>query len=256
MTAATEHDKFHNVGRRRRKKKKVFYSLWVLKWQRQLTKRHLHFSNAPVCVFTSTKRLLRALISPLITFLFVPLGAEGPVNLLFFCCCSCWELLPPVFCGKTSKPEGLILTSPVGWCIQGPLWQLRHYLPNSSTTDKPVEMAAARRALWGRGISGVCSRLISGPDAGGINKLQREDGGGGGVMVVAGSESSRPPPPPHLSSYSLTLSHSLSHSPLTLLINSTALRQTRHRNSLWLLTFLYEGSSFFLKKSNSLQILF
>lgn len=27
MTAATEHDKFHNVG----KKKKVFYSLWVLK---------------------------------------------------------------------------------------------------------------------------------------------------------------------------------------------------------------------------------
>lgn len=41
-----------------------------------------------------------------------------------------------------------------------------------STTDKPIEIAAAR-SLWG-GIKSVCSCLISGLDAGGINKLWEE----------------------------------------------------------------------------------
>lgn len=92
----------------------------------------------------------------------------------------------------------------------------------------------------GRGISGVCSRLISGPDAGGINKLRLDS-------LPATTTALPSSPAPHLPPL-LLLTHSLSHSPLTLLINSTALRQTCRRNSSWLLTFSAQLLLIFLKK--------
>lgn len=97
--------------------------------------------------------------------LFVPLGAEGPVN--------CLELCAASPCSVTRLHSRWLIRPRRrlrGWWVGGRR-QLRHYLPSASTTDKPIEIAAAR-PLWG-GIKCVCSCLIRGPDAG-INKLWEE----------------------------------------------------------------------------------
>lgn len=63
--------------------------------------------GAGVCVYVDV-RLLRALVSPLITFLFVPLGAEGPVNLFFFCfflVAVSSRVLWQDFIGKGANPD-------------------------------------------------------------------------------------------------------------------------------------------------------
>lgn len=97
--------------------------------------------------------------------LFVPLRAEGPVNCLELCAASPCSVTR-LHSRRLIRPWRRLR----GWWVGGH-WQLRHYLPNASTTDKPIEIAAAS-SLWG-GIKGVCSCLIRGPDAG-INKLWLE----------------------------------------------------------------------------------
>lgn len=103
-------------------------------------------------------------VSSLLNYiLFVPLGAEGPVNCLELCTASRvqWQ----DFIRKAANPNTALAA------------RMMHLRPPTaaalftehSTTDKPIEIAAAR-SLWG-GIKSVCSCLISRLDAGGINKL-------------------------------------------------------------------------------------
>lgn len=99
--------------------------------------------------------------------LFVPLGAEGPVNCLELCTASPCSVTR-LHSKKAANPNTALAA------------RMMHLRPPTaaalftehSTTDKPIEIAAAR-SLWG-GIKSVCSCLISGLDAGGINKLREE----------------------------------------------------------------------------------
>lgn len=166
------------------------------------------------CLSNYTSSVLSSLLNYI---LFVPLGAEGPVNCLELGTASPPRVLRQDFIQHTANPNAGT------WMMRSRPLIAAALFTEHSTTDKPIEIAAAH-SLWG-GIKSVCSRLISGLDAGGINKLWEE----GRLDSLTHSL---------LSSYSLT--HSLSHSPLTLLINSTALRQICYWNSCWLPLFLHE----------------
>lgn len=89
LTAATEHDKFHNVGG-----KKVFCSLRALKGKKTNKEAFaLAGVNLRVCIYVfmcvSLSNYTSSLLQSAFNYiLFVPLGAEGPVNCLELCAAS------------------------------------------------------------------------------------------------------------------------------------------------------------------------